>query len=143
MSSPMAQRRRKSAVFIQRRKRYSQLTVCWASFSFLRFRLIRIAGIDITADRLFGPQPRTATFVCVWMIHLGPIKALLSAYDGQILQAALRALPFNFTDSPNAPASQYSIPLDPDGKSSKIVDTWAHVDTMKLPSSKSFSMPSM
>ncbi|RDB25364.1 Protein CSF1 [Hypsizygus marmoreus] len=73
-----------------------------------------IDGLDITANRLFGPQPRTATYVCIWEIHLGSIKALLSASEGRQLLAAGNAFRLNYADFPNAPATEYLPPVDPD-----------------------------
>ncbi|KII92575.1 hypothetical protein PLICRDRAFT_134291 [Plicaturopsis crispa FD-325 SS-3] len=75
---------------------------------------ILIDGIDITANRLFGPQPRTSTYLCIWEIHVGSIKALLSAAEGQVLLAAGNAFRFGFADSLNAPAAEYMLPVDPD-----------------------------
>ncbi|GLB37483.1 putative fermentation associated protein [Lyophyllum shimeji] len=76
--------------------------------------VLHIDGLDITANRLFGPQPRTAAYVCIWEIRLGRVKALLSALDGKILAAAGDAFRLNFADIANAPAKQYLPPLDPD-----------------------------
>ncbi|KAH7927135.1 hypothetical protein BV22DRAFT_1193843 [Leucogyrophana mollusca] len=73
-----------------------------------------IDGIDITAHRLFGPQPRTRTYVCIWEISVGAIKALASAFDGRIIMAAVDTFRLNFTDLPNAPAAEFSVPVDPD-----------------------------
>ncbi|KIJ61338.1 hypothetical protein HYDPIDRAFT_177084 [Hydnomerulius pinastri MD-312] len=73
-----------------------------------------IDGIDITANRLFGPPPRTRTYVCVWEVALGHVKALLSVLEGRMALAAVDAFRINYTDLANAPASEFSIPLDPD-----------------------------
>ena len=74
------------------------------------------AGVDITANRLFGPQPRTSTYICIWEICLGHVKAILSASEGRILAAAGNAFRINFADMANAPASQFALPVDPDGE---------------------------
>lgn len=81
--------------------------------------LIRLllTGIDIVANRLFGPVPRTITYVCLWEIHVGGIKASLSAYQATVFQAAVRALGINFTDALNAPADQYQTGIYPDSMS--------------------------
>lgn len=71
-------------------------------------------GLDITAHRLFGPQPRTATYVCIWEISLGAVKLLLSASGGRVLVAAGNAFRLNFADLPNAPAADYLPAVDPD-----------------------------
>jgi hypothetical protein len=74
------------------------------------------SGFDITANRLFGPQPRAAAYCCMWEIHVGDLKGTISISDTQILMAAMTAFRLNFTDKPNAPAKEYSPPLDSDGQ---------------------------
>ncbi|KAF8070507.1 hypothetical protein FPV67DRAFT_1756074, partial [Lyophyllum atratum] len=76
--------------------------------------IFQIDGLDITAHRLFGPQPRTATYICIWEIHLGRVRSLLSASEGILLAAAGNAFRLNFADLANAPALQYLPPIDPD-----------------------------
>jgi hypothetical protein len=78
--------------------------------------LIQIAGVDVIAHRLFGPQPFTATYVCIWELHLGAIKAILSSYEAKVLFAAGNAFRLSFVDTVNAPATEYAIPPDPDRK---------------------------
>jgi hypothetical protein len=71
-------------------------------------------GIDITANRLFGPQPRTSTYLCIWEICLGHFKAILSPSEARILGAVGTAFKFNFVDAANIPAAQFLAPDDPD-----------------------------
>ncbi|KIK67374.1 hypothetical protein GYMLUDRAFT_156567 [Collybiopsis luxurians FD-317 M1] len=73
-----------------------------------------IDGIDIVANRLFGPVPRTITYLCLWEIYVGSVKASLSASQAAVLQAAGRTFGINFTDSLNAPADDYQIGVYPD-----------------------------
>ena len=73
-------------------------------------------GIDILADRLFGPQPQAATYVCFWELNLGAVKGLLSAPQGRTLQSAIDSFTMNFKDPINAPAAEFALPLDPDGR---------------------------
>lgn len=75
-----------------------------------------LAGIDITADRLFGPLPRTTTYVCIWEIRIGAVKTVISARDAAILSAAGNAFRLNFVDASNAPAAEHIVPEPPDGK---------------------------
>lgn len=75
-----------------------------------------LPGIDITANRLFGPQPRTSTYICIWEISLGHVKAILSAAESRILAAAGNTFRLNFMDMANSPASEFALPVDPDGK---------------------------
>ncbi|KAJ7901907.1 hypothetical protein B0H14DRAFT_3080144 [Mycena olivaceomarginata] len=76
--------------------------------------VVVIDGIDITSNRLFGPQPRTMTYVCIWEIGLGVVKAVLSARDATILSSAGTAFGLNFDDLSNAPAATYAVPVPPD-----------------------------
>lgn len=76
--------------------------------------IILIDGIDVVANRLFGPPPKTSTYVCVWEIQLGSVKASLSASDAILLAAAGNFFRLNFVDIVNAPASEFVHPLDPD-----------------------------
>lgn len=72
-------------------------------------------GIDILADRLFGPQPQASTYVCFWELNFGAMKGLLSAPQGRTLQSAMDAFTMNYKDLINAPAAEFALPLDPDG----------------------------
>jgi len=78
--------------------------------------LTRTLGLDIIANRLFGPQPRTATYVCIWEIALGSVKASVSANDATLLIAAANAFRSNFVDVVNAPADEFMPVVDPDGE---------------------------
>jgi hypothetical protein len=80
-------------------------------------RLKAASGIDITANRLFGPLPRTITYVCIWEISIGALKAALSAKDAGILSSAANAFRLNFVDASNAPATEHLLPEYPDGAS--------------------------
>ncbi|KAG6849567.1 hypothetical protein H0H93_007348 [Arthromyces matolae] len=76
--------------------------------------IFHVDGLDITANRLFGPQPRNATYVCIWEFNLGSIDCLLSASEARLLAAAGNAFRLNFTDAPNSPANEYLPHVDPD-----------------------------
>ncbi|KAH9171981.1 hypothetical protein EDB89DRAFT_2174254 [Lactarius sanguifluus] len=73
-----------------------------------------IEGIDILADRLFGPPPQATTYVCFWELNFGAMKGLLSAPQGRTLQSAIDAFTMNFKDPINAPAAEFALPSDPD-----------------------------
>ncbi|KAF8973209.1 hypothetical protein BDZ97DRAFT_665381 [Flammula alnicola] len=73
-----------------------------------------IDGIDITANRLFGPQPRTATYVCIWEIAVGHVKASMSANEAKLLAAAGNFFRLNFVDLVNAPAEEFLPSIDVD-----------------------------
>lgn len=90
--------------------------------------LILPKGLNITANRLFGPQPRTRTYVCVWEIGVGPVKALLTTHDSRILVASLDAFRLNYTDLANSPAAEFGVPVDPDGEGKRL---WTSASTDK------------
>ena len=79
------------------------------------FQTFTSAGIDITANRLFGPQPKTSTYVCIWELRIGHVKLLLTTLDARLMAAAGNAFRLNFADLANAPAGTYLPPLGPDG----------------------------
>jgi hypothetical protein len=52
----------------------------------------------------------------MWEVRLGDVKGVFSALEGQTLLAAGTAFRLNFSDAPNAPATEYMPDFDPDGK---------------------------
>lgn len=80
-------------------------------------------GIDILADRLFGPQPLAAAYVCFWEINVGSMKGVFSASHGRALQSALDAFVMNYKDPMNAPAAEFALPLTPDGTLDSLMIT--------------------
>ena len=54
--------------------------------------------------------------MCFWELNIGAVKALLSAQQGRTLQCAIDAFTMNFKDLINAPAVEFALPLDPDGR---------------------------
>ncbi|KAG8901896.1 hypothetical protein FRB99_005016 [Tulasnella sp. 403] len=82
---------------------------------------ILLGSIDIVANRLLGPQPETATYLCIWEIRLGSIRAILLPRLVWSLHAAARAFANNYPDALNAPDSGFELPLDPDMTFLKVV----------------------
>lgn len=74
-------------------------------------------GLDITANRLFGPQPRTATYLCLWNISVGRLKGIVTTAEGRLLLLAVRSFLHGFSDPFNVPASTFAVVLDRDGES--------------------------
>lgn len=72
------------------------------------------SGCQIEANRLFGPQPHTATYACMWEIWLGEIHGDLSVPGVKGLSAVARSFTYNFVDEDNAMPPEFSVPLDPD-----------------------------
>ncbi|KAK0195692.1 hypothetical protein F5146DRAFT_1101121 [Armillaria mellea] len=83
--------------------------------------LLLIEGLDITANRLFGPAPRTITYFCVWEIKAGSVKGVLSAGEASIISDAITSFRVNFLDIANAPAVEYALPCLP---------RWQHASKM-------------
>lgn len=75
-----------------------------------------LSGLDVLANRLFGPQPHAATYLCIWDIHIGRIMGHLGTSEWRVLLAAGQSFGLNFSDPLNAPAAEYEIPGDPDGQ---------------------------
>lgn len=85
------------------------------------FRLVPsqfFAGLDITADRLFGPQPHTSTYVCIWSIQMGKIKGFINVHEGQILALSVGSFLHGFNDPFNAPSEEYQQSPLRDGENS-------------------------
>ena len=75
-----------------------------------------IDGADIVTNRLFGPQPKTSTYLCIWEIHVGRVKSCLSTHQVNVLLAGLKSFDSGFDDVLDAPAKEVSLPFDPDGE---------------------------
>ena len=88
--------------------------VCFTIGNYYRNPHLIPEGIDITANRLFGPQPRTLTYACLWEIVVGNVKASMSALEAKALLAAGISFRLNFVDLVNSPAAEYLPPVDPD-----------------------------
>lgn len=73
------------------------------------------------ANRLFGPQPFTATYLCLWEIRLGAIHALLLPHFVAGLLATAQAFQVNYSDVLNAPDTDFELPVDPDLTFLKVV----------------------
>jgi hypothetical protein len=78
--------------------------------------VLLIGGIDVVANRLFGPLPRTATYLCIWEINVGAVSGTLSASEAKMLGAVGNSFRLHFVDHVNAPADDFMPPLDPDSE---------------------------
>ncbi|THH07232.1 hypothetical protein EW145_g3529 [Phellinidium pouzarii] len=83
-------------------------------------RPLSISGLEITANRLFGPQPHTSTYVCIWNIHVGKVKGFLTTIEGQVLASVGKAFIFCFNDPFNAPAPEFLGFVDRDATFLKV-----------------------
>ncbi|KAF9450414.1 hypothetical protein P691DRAFT_468038 [Macrolepiota fuliginosa MF-IS2] len=77
-------------------------------------KVMLIDGLDIIANRMFGPMPRTSTYLCIWEMRFGHVKFDMSLLDAQILAHTARSFGLGFTDLTNAPAAEYMPVIDPD-----------------------------
>ncbi|ORX35037.1 hypothetical protein BD324DRAFT_652754 [Kockovaella imperatae] len=73
-----------------------------------------IEGIEVKAHRLFGPQPRAETYVCIWEINAPRITAFSSPTLQSTLQSVRNAVIYTFSDFENAPAEIYMPKTPPD-----------------------------
>ena len=72
-------------------------------------------GLDITSNRLFGPQPHATAYVCIWEIRLGSMRWTTTTSEAYIMMHAFRVFGNGYTDAFNAPAAEYATPGEPDG----------------------------
>ncbi|KLO15399.1 hypothetical protein SCHPADRAFT_995885 [Schizopora paradoxa] len=77
-------------------------------------RQLCISGLEISANRLFGPPPRNLTYACVWEINVGEIKGLLSAADGFLFLRSFQSFMRGFNDYFNAPGLDFTATDDRD-----------------------------
>lgn len=77
-------------------------------------------GINIRANRLFGPQPKATTYFCLWELSLSRVSAFLSPEFTNTLAAVGRAVGYNYPDHDNAPASIYIEKTPPDATFVKL-----------------------
>ncbi|EIW72981.1 hypothetical protein TREMEDRAFT_42131 [Tremella mesenterica DSM 1558] len=76
--------------------------------------VIFIEGITLKATRLFGPQPRATTYLCLWEAVLPRISAFVSPEMAKTIGIAVQALLYNFEDVDNAPTEVYIQKSAPD-----------------------------
>jgi hypothetical protein len=90
-----------------------------------------IPGITLKAYRLFGPQPRATTYLCLWEAIIPNMAAFVSPAFASTLQSSVQAILYNFEDPDNAPASIYVPKTPPDGELS-LPNTLTLVTFFKL-----------
>nr|ODN85117.1 hypothetical protein L203_05068 [Cryptococcus depauperatus CBS 7841] len=73
-----------------------------------------IEGIELKANRLFGPQPTATTYLCLWEIKVPKISAFLKPELVSTLQAVGTATVYTFVDHDNAPDQNYQLKTPPD-----------------------------
>lgn len=90
---------------------------------------IYIEGIELKANRLFGPQPHAETYLCLWEALIPKITCFTTGRFTASLQAVVAAVAYNYNDTDNAPAGAYHIPALPDGECHPIMMqlTFSHI----------------
>lgn len=77
---------------------------------------IFIEGIVVKANRLFGPQPRGTTYLCLWEIFIPKVTACLTPMFLSTIRSSITAVAFNYSDKENAPTDIYIPTTPPDGE---------------------------
>ncbi|KAM0754575.1 hypothetical protein T439DRAFT_352583 [Meredithblackwellia eburnea MCA 4105] len=75
---------------------------------------VLVEGLEITANRLFGPQPRTATYMCIWSIYLGSVVGSIPPTFLTAFGRAAGSVGSNFVDQDNSLPADFAVQLDPD-----------------------------
>ncbi len=75
---------------------------------------IRLDSLEIRAHRLFGPPPRTSTYLCLWEIGLGKVTGSIDPILASHIKGVLIIFGYLYPDEANAPLSIYQPPIDPD-----------------------------
>jgi hypothetical protein len=78
--------------------------------------VVYLEGIELKANRLFGPQPRAETYLCLWEALIPRLTCFTTPRFTSSLQAVIAAVGYNFSDVDNAPAGLYHVPGLPDGE---------------------------
>jgi hypothetical protein len=71
-------------------------------------------GVEVVANRLFGPQPRTSTYAAIWELHQGRLVGEVTPEFVLAFARAARALVTNSIDRDNTLPAEYSVPAEPD-----------------------------
>lgn len=74
-----------------------------------------IEGIELKANRLFGPQPRAETYLCLWECTMPRVTAYLSPVLLTIASTSIASVAYNFSDIENSPTFIFVPKSLPDG----------------------------
>ncbi|RIA94532.1 hypothetical protein C1645_873391 [Glomus cerebriforme] len=78
------------------------------------YNYLYIDDLNIYAHRLFGPLPKTATYVCNWDINIGTISGQLKPSFLLSVTSFARTFAHHFVDKENALPTKYVMLPDPD-----------------------------
>lgn len=108
------------------------------------FSLDSFAGLTLLGNRLFGPQPQTAVYLCLWEIDIGRITGHTSPEMLATLSRVGKTVGFTFLDKGNSPPANIELAADPDSEcfSRVYFKTLADSSISQLLSLRSPSAPS-
>ncbi|WWC67272.1 uncharacterized protein I206_101180 [Kwoniella pini CBS 10737] len=94
-----------------------------------------VEGIEVKANRLFGPQPYATTYLCLWEVAIPKVTAFLGPELVSVLQAAGRSVGYTFSDHENSPSEIY-VPKTPPDAAMNLLErgprrSWQTVGTAK------------
>lgn len=78
------------------------------------FLPIHPTGLNIYAHRLFGPLPKTTTYVANWKLDLGSIYGQIKPSFLLGVSSFVKALVYNLKDGDNAFPPEYATVIPPD-----------------------------
>lgn len=73
-----------------------------------------VEGLELKANRLFGPQPWATTYLCLWEFVAPRITAFMTPEFLNLVQSSVSAVAFDFVDVENAPTEFYIPKTPPD-----------------------------
>ncbi|ODN76792.1 hypothetical protein L202_05394 [Cryptococcus amylolentus CBS 6039] len=77
-------------------------------------QVVFLEGMELKAIRLFGPQPRATTYLCLWEANITSVTAFLTGDFISTLQAVGSAVGYTFSDPENSPDQNYQLKTPPD-----------------------------
>lgn len=76
--------------------------------------LSSLTGLQLVGDRLFGPQPRTAVYLCLWEATIGRVNVQATPSMLAALQRVGKTFGSNMSDAFNSPPDSVELAADPD-----------------------------
>ncbi|EJT99737.1 hypothetical protein DACRYDRAFT_101324 [Dacryopinax primogenitus] len=80
-----------------------------------------LEGLNIACNRLFGPQPRTATYLCLWEMSIGALRGCVPLSFASCLNASMQAISYTFSDVANSPDPSLDVAVSSDVTFLKLV----------------------
>ncbi|KZT51915.1 hypothetical protein CALCODRAFT_521058 [Calocera cornea HHB12733] len=80
-----------------------------------------LEGLNIACNRLFGPQPRTSTYLCLWEMSIGALRGCVPLSFASCMMASMQAISYTFSDVANSPDPSLDPSTDTDVTFLKLV----------------------